>query len=100
MVDDIVDASVRGTRLDFRTGVGRRRWWNAADKGRIVAEFAAVAVVWRHPSRPAGTKVGWIRPGLIVLVDHLLDGLILIAARELLVGLSAFWKASCGPSRR
>jgi transposase len=46
MVDDIVDASVRGSRIDFRTGVGRRRRWSDADKGRIVGEsFAAGAVV-------------------------------------------------------
>jgi transposase len=46
MVDHIVDASERRGRVDIRVGVGRRRRWRAADKGRIVAEsFAPGAVV-------------------------------------------------------
>ena len=46
MVDHIVDASERRGRVDIRVGVGRRRRWRAADKGRIVAEsYAPGAVV-------------------------------------------------------
>jgi transposase len=45
MVDDIVDSSGRRSRVDIRVGVGRRRRWSEAEKGRIVAEsFAAGAV--------------------------------------------------------
>lgn len=64
MVDDIVDALVRGRRIDFRTE------WDGdvglAQLTRVeLLRFAAVAVVWRHPSRPPGANVGWILPGLI-----------------------------------
>jgi transposase len=46
MVDDIFDASGLRGRVEIRSGVGRRRCWSAAEKGRIVAEsFAAGAVV-------------------------------------------------------
>jgi transposase len=46
MVEHIVDASDRHGRVDIRVGVGRRRRWSEADKGRIVAEsYAAGAVV-------------------------------------------------------
>ena len=46
MVDHIVDASAPRGRVEIRTGVGRRRRWSHADKGRIVAEsFAPGAVV-------------------------------------------------------
>jgi transposase len=46
MVDHIVDATAPRGRVEIRRGVGRRRRWNNADKGRIVAEsFAAGAVV-------------------------------------------------------
>ena len=46
MVDDIFDASRPRGRVEIRTGVGRRRRWTEAEKGRIVAEsFAAGAVV-------------------------------------------------------
>src|SRR3954452_1669452 len=46
MVDHIVDASAPRGRVEIRSGVGRRRRWNNADKGRIVAEsFAPGAVV-------------------------------------------------------
>ena len=46
MVDHIVDASAPRGRVEIRSGVGRRRRWSNADKGRIVAEsFAAGAVV-------------------------------------------------------
>jgi transposase len=46
MVDHIVDASGSRGRVEIRSGVGRRRRWSDAEKGRIVAEsFAAGAVV-------------------------------------------------------
>jgi len=46
MVDHIVDASAPRGRIEIRSGVGRRRRWSGAEKGRIVAEsFAAGAVV-------------------------------------------------------
>ena len=46
MVDHIVDASAPRGRVAIRSGVGRRRRWSDAEKGRIVAEsFAAGAVV-------------------------------------------------------
>jgi transposase len=42
----MVDAWDRHGRVDIRVGVGRRRRWSEADKGRIVAEsYAAGAVV-------------------------------------------------------
>jgi transposase len=46
MVDHIVDASAPRGRVEIRSGVGRRRRWSNADKGRIVTEsFAPGAVV-------------------------------------------------------
>ena len=46
MVDYIVDASAPRGRVEIRTGVGRRRRWSEAEKGRIIAEsFAPGAVV-------------------------------------------------------
>lgn len=46
MVDRIVDALAPRGRVEIRSGVGRRRRWSDAEKGRIVAEsFAAGAVV-------------------------------------------------------
>ena len=46
MVDHIVDASAPRGRIEIRSGVGRRRRWSGAEKGRIVAEsFAPGAVV-------------------------------------------------------
>ena len=46
MVEHIVDDSDRHGRVDIRVGVGRRRRWSEADKGRIVAEsYEAGAVV-------------------------------------------------------
>jgi transposase len=46
MVDHIVDAWAPRGRVEIRSGVGRRRRWSDAEKGRIVAEsFAAGAVV-------------------------------------------------------
>ena len=46
MVDHIVDASDRHSRVDIRVGVGRRRRWRDEDKGRIVAaSYAPGAVV-------------------------------------------------------
>jgi transposase len=46
MVDDIVDASAPRGRIEIRSGVGRRRRWSEAEKGRDVAEsFAPGAVV-------------------------------------------------------
>jgi transposase len=46
MVDHIVDASAPRGRVEIRNGVGRRRRWSEADKGRMVAEsFTPGAVV-------------------------------------------------------
>ena len=46
MVDDVVDALAPRGRVEIRSGVGRRRRWSNADKGRIVAEsFTPGAVV-------------------------------------------------------
>lgn len=45
MVEHIVDASDRRSRVDIRIGVGRRRHWKDEDKGRIVAESFARGVV-------------------------------------------------------
>src|SRR6266567_8422165 len=46
MVDHIVDALAPRGRVEIRSGVGRRRRWSEAEKGRIVAEsFAPGAVV-------------------------------------------------------
>ena len=46
MVDHIVDASAPRGRVEIRSGVGRRRRWSDAEKGRIVAEsFTPGAVV-------------------------------------------------------
>lgn len=46
MVDHIVDASERRSRIDIRTGIGRRRRWSVEVKGRVVAEsYAPGAVV-------------------------------------------------------
>jgi len=46
MVEHIVDASAPRGRVEIRSGVGRRRRWSDAEKGRIVAEsFTPGAVV-------------------------------------------------------
>jgi transposase len=55
MVDHIVDATAPRGRVEIRSGVGRRRRWSNADKGRIVAEsFAMVVseVARRHEISP------------------------------------------------
>jgi transposase len=38
MVDHIVDVSERRSRVDIRTGIGRRRRWSDEAKGQAVAE--------------------------------------------------------------
>jgi hypothetical protein len=45
MVEHIVDASNRRSRIDMRVGVGRRRRWSDEDKARIVAESYAPGAV-------------------------------------------------------
>jgi transposase len=46
MVDHIVDASERRSRIDIRTGIGRRRRWSDEVKGQVVAEsYEPCAVV-------------------------------------------------------
>src|SRR6202035_393319 len=57
MVDHIVDASERRSRIDIRTGIGRRRRWSDEAKGRVVAasyEPGAVVseVARRHDITP------------------------------------------------
>src|ERR1700694_2093414 len=74
MVDHIVDASEPRGRMDIRVGVGRRRRWSVATKGRIVAEsYAPGAVVSevarRHDMSPQHL-FGWrkaARAGLLTL---------------------------------
>src|SRR3954471_22437388 len=74
MVDHIDDASEPRGRVDIRVGVGRRRRWSVATKGRIVAEsYAPGAVVSevarRHDMSPQHL-VGWrkaARAGLLTL---------------------------------
>ena len=51
MVDHIVDASAPRGRVEIRSGVGRRRRWSNADKGRIVAESFAAGVVVSEAAR-------------------------------------------------
>ena len=51
MVEHIVDSSLRRGRVDIRTGVGRRRRWSAAEKGRIVAESYAPGAVSSEVAR-------------------------------------------------
>ena len=53
MVDHIVDTSERRGGVDIRVGVGRRRRWRAADKGRIVAESYAPGAVVSEVARRA-----------------------------------------------
>ena len=89
MVDHIVDASAPRGRVEIRSGVGRRRRWSDAEKGRIVAEsFTPGAVVsevarrheispqhlfaWRKAARtttPAecGVDVDWLAAVLRVV---------------------------------
>ena len=74
MVDHIDDASEPRGRVDIRVGVGRRRRWSVATKGRIVAEsYAPGAVVSevarRHDMSPQHL-FGWrkaARAGLLTL---------------------------------
>ena len=74
MVDHIDDASEPRGRVDIRFGVGRRRRWSVATKGRIVAEsYAPGAVVSevarRHDMSPQHL-FGWrkaARAGLLTL---------------------------------
>jgi len=50
MLDDIFDNSRPRSRVEIRTGVGRRRRWTEEQKGRIVAE--RLAHQRRQPIRP------------------------------------------------
>src|SRR6266566_2257360 len=51
MVDHIVDSSQHRGRVDIRLGVGRRRRWSVAEKGRIVAESFAPGAVASEVAR-------------------------------------------------
>ena len=51
MVDDIVDASAPRGRVEIRSGIGRRRRWSDAEKGRIVAESHAPGVIVSEVAR-------------------------------------------------
>ena len=66
MVDHIVDTSER-RGVDIRVGVGRRRRWRSADKGRIVAESyapgAVVSEVARREVRGYFSEGGWWEGG-------------------------------------
>ena len=57
MVDHIDDASEPRGRVDIRVGVGRRRRWSVATKGRIVAQsYAPGAVVSASYFQVLGVK--------------------------------------------
>ena len=87
MVDHIVDASAPRGRVEIRSGVGRRRRWSDAEKGRIVAEFftpgAVVSEVARRHEISPQHLFAWrkaARAGQLALpADHRA----LPAAREL-----------------
>src|SRR3954451_3064551 len=51
MVDHIVDVSAPRGRIEIRSGVGRRRRWSEADKGRIVAESFVPGADVSEPAR-------------------------------------------------
>ena len=51
MVDHIVDASAPRGRVEIRSGVGRRRRWSDAEKGRIVAESYAPGAIVSETAR-------------------------------------------------
>src|SRR6185436_20576194 len=54
MVDHIDDAWEPRGRIDIRVGVGRRRRWSVATKGRIVAESYAPGAVVSEVARRHG----------------------------------------------
>jgi len=56
MVDDIFDNSRPRSRVEIRTGVGRRRRWTEEQKGRIVAERLA------HQRRQPGGGLSNLEP--------------------------------------
>lgn len=65
MVVDIVDSKPGRGRVEIRTGVGRKRRWPDAEKGRIVAEAVAPGAVVsevarRHDMSPQHL-FGWIK---------------------------------------
>jgi transposase len=51
MVEHIVDASDRRSRVEIRVGIGRRRRWSEGDKARIVTESYAPGAVASEVAR-------------------------------------------------
>ena len=114
MVDHIVDASERGSRVDIRVGVERRRRWRAEDKGRIVAEsYAAGAVVSevarRHEITPQHlfALVSRELPSLVLMLRQRCDmapqlravaGNPLIKCPKAIRGRGMYWPLNADPS--
>ena len=51
MVDHIVDASAPRGRVEICSGVGRRRRWSNADKGRIITKWLPAGAVVSEVAR-------------------------------------------------
>ena len=66
MVDHIDHPSEPRGRVDIRVGVGRRRRWSVATKGRIVAESyapGAGGIRGRAPTRHVAAASVWLAQG-------------------------------------